>query len=143
MGSDSTPWLPDHNAQVNAARVCCVCGRTYTHDELQQDYGWEPTRPGWSCGACTRPRRREVQQAALELIERTKPRWSLILSTPLHEVYDVCFECEALTIAKAILLGRGALTRSESDALRDAVAAGKVAESRCCSGSAGDRLYRL
>jgi hypothetical protein len=119
MGTDSSPWLPDHNTQVKAARSCCARGQTYTHGEVQEDYAWEPTRPGWSCGASTRPRRRAVQQAALELVERAEPRWRLVLTTPLHEVHDVCLECEA---AQSILLGHGGpLARAESKALSAAV----------------------
>ena len=51
MSADSSLWRPDHNAQVKAARSCCLCGRTYTHDEVQKDLrigadpSWMELRP--------------------------------------------------------------------------------------------------
>jgi hypothetical protein len=97
--------------------------QTYTHEELRADFGWEPTRSGLRCGVCSRRRRRAASKRASYLIDRTVPKWSLVVIAPAHDTYDECFECEALAIAAATLLRRGALTRSEASAMTAAVVA--------------------
>jgi hypothetical protein len=112
----------DHNEQMHRSRSCCSCGRDYTHEQMRLDFGWEPLSSGWRCGSCGRRRRREVRGLARSLIERTEPRWGLVLASPLHGVSDECLACEAVAVAGAMLLRRGALTRAEASNLRDAVA---------------------
>jgi hypothetical protein len=123
----------DHNEQMHR-RSCCSCGRSYTHDEMRLDFGWEPLCRGWRCGSCGRRRRREARGLARSLIERTEPRWALVLASPLHSASDECLPCEAVAVAGAMLLRWGALTRAEASALREAVSswpAGAAPAKRC------------
>jgi hypothetical protein len=117
----------DHNAALHAPRSCHACGAAYSADEVQTDPGWEPTRNGWRCGACSRARRGEVRERALELIASTDPSWTLVLSSPAHgSTFDDCLKCEALIAASEMLLERGGLlTRDEASALAEAVIAGR------------------
>jgi hypothetical protein len=114
--------LPDHNSQLRAARSCHACKHDFTHEQVGEDLGWEPTRLGWRCGACSRRRRRDARARALRLIEQTKPRWSLVLRSPVHHASSECFQCEALRAAQAMLLsGDSPLTAAEADALCAAI----------------------
>jgi hypothetical protein len=124
MAAESWQGRADHNAQTHPDRACCECARTFSHDELRADAGWDTTRDGWRCSTCSRRRRTAAKEVADRLLEQTEPRWTLVLSTPtLHDVFDGCLECEGLSIAAARLLRPGALSRSESEALRTAVLA--------------------
>lgn len=121
----SEPWqgrAADYDGQRNAGRSCCACRRTYSHEEMRLDVGWEPLRRGWRCGACGRLRRRGVRLVALRMIETTEPRWSLALASPLHAASDECLPCEAVALARAMLLQRGVLARVEAEQLQAAVA---------------------
>jgi hypothetical protein len=112
---------PDHNAAPSASRRCHVCRRSFTADEQRRDPAWEPTHSGWRCGDCSRARRRRVRERALELIARTEPRWTLILSSPEHGRLDECLECDVLEAASAVLLAPGGLSGAEAASLREAV----------------------
>jgi hypothetical protein len=108
--ADTLDYAP---AAMRAKRTCCACGRIYDAESVQRDPGWEPTKNGWRCGACTRDRAHEVRARARELIAEGEPRWELATRMPPHGPIDECLQCEALLAAREMLLARGALTRAE------------------------------
>jgi hypothetical protein len=91
--------------------------RGYSAEQIERDPACEPPRMGWRRGGCSRERSREVRALAHELTGQIGPRWRIALMTPRHGTLDDCLECEALLVAREIVLARPKLTRAELDAL--------------------------